>query len=197
MASVEENHNAKKTEMMTKAFECFSENGVQGTGIRALGKYCGFNHSMIYTYFKNLDELIIQSIEHGMIKVEEDVLTKAPKSVEDIERFIDEIPYWTAKKHGKKYRLMYQVYTQPKYREYGKKFFDGINQRYTEYAERSAENLGISVDILRPMIFVFIRACVHYALYEDEFYLNEQLKYLKMSIPLFIEKYGTKKTEIR
>ena len=52
-----------------------------------------------------------------MSKVEDDFMAKAPTDVEDLWRFIDEIPYWTAKKHGKKYRLMYQVYTHPKYRE--------------------------------------------------------------------------------
>lgn len=172
MASVEENHNKKKKEMMAKVFECFTENGIQGTGIRAIGEYCGFNHSMIYTYFNDVDELIVQSTEYGMIMVEEDFMARAPEKAEDIERFIDEIPCWTAEKHGKQYRLMYQVYAQPKYREYGKKFFDGINQRYTDYAESCAEKLGISVEILRPMIFVFIRACVHYALLRMNFILG-------------------------
>ena len=30
---------------------------------------------------------------------------------------------------------MYQVYTHPKYREYGQKFFKGVDERYTEYAK--------------------------------------------------------------
>lgn len=188
MASVEENHKAKKTEIMVKVFDCFAENGVLGTGIRAIGKYCGFNHAMLYTYFKDVDDLIIQSTEYCMSKVEDDFMAKAPKNAEDIERFINEIPYWTAKKHGKKYRLMYQIYTHPKYRKHGQRFFEGVNQRYSDYANSLAEKLGITADVLRPMIFVFVRACVHYALYEDEFYLQEQLKFLKMSINLFLEK---------
>ena len=55
-------------------------------------------------------------------------MAKAPTDVEDLWRFIDEIPYWTAEKHGKKYRLMYQIYTHPKYREYGQKFFAGVDE---------------------------------------------------------------------
>ena len=46
-----------------------------------------------------------------------DFMAKAPTDVEDLWRFIDEIPYGTAEKHGKKYRLMYRVYTHPKYRD--------------------------------------------------------------------------------
>ena len=55
-------------------------------------------------------------------------MEKAPTDAQDLWRFIDEIPNWTAKKHGKKYRLMYQVYTHPKYREYGQKFFERFEQ---------------------------------------------------------------------
>ena len=68
-----------------------------------------------------------------MSKVEDDFMAKAPADVEDLWRFIDEIPYWTAKKHGKKYRLMYQIYTHPKYREYG------ILQRCRMHAEIRGE----------------------------------------------------------
>lgn len=35
---------------------------------------------------------------------------------------------------------MYQVYTHSKYRGHGKKFFEGVNKRYAEYADEVAEN---------------------------------------------------------
>ncbi len=104
-------------------------------------------------------------------------------------RFIDEIPYWTAKKHGKKYRLMYQVYTNPKYIEHGKLFFEGVSKRYTEYAKQLEPKLGIPYDIITPLIFILVRASVHYALFEDEYYLKSQMMVLKQSVALFAEKY--------
>ncbi len=177
---------ANKAELMEKCYECFAEHGLHGTGIRILASECGFNHTKLYTYFKDLDDLIVQSTEYSMSKVEDDFMAKAPNDVEDLWRFIDEIPYWTAKKHGKKYRLMYQVYTHPKYREYGNKFFDGVNRRYAEYAEKVSEKIGLSDEIVRPLIFLFVRACVHYALFEDEFYLQDQLRIIKESIKLFL-----------
>ena len=36
------------------------------------------------------------------------------------------------------------------------------------------------------LIFVFVRACVHYALFEDEAYLQAQLGVLKQGIALFM-----------
>lgn len=191
MAVFNENaHEAKKVELMEKCYECFAENGLGNTGIRALGKYCGCNPATLYTYFKDLDDLIIQATEHCMSKVEDDFMTKAPQNLAELEKFIEEIPYWTKEKHGKKYRLMYQVYTHPKYREYGKKFFEGVNKRYTEYAKQLENKINIPYDITTPLIFILIRACVHYALFEDEFYLKTQLKVLKEILPNFIQKYN-------
>ena len=188
----EEQWNAKKTALMEKCYDGFAELGLHGTGIRTLAKHCGYNATMIYTYFNDLDDLILQSTEYCMSRVEADFMAKAPKDVEDLWRFIDEIPYWTAEKHGKKYRLMYQVYTHPKYRKYGQKFFEGVNQRYTEYAKSLEGKLGIPYQKLTPLIFILIRACVHYALFEDDFYLRSQIAVLKETLELFVMKYNPK-----
>ena len=184
----EEAFQEKKKMIMEACFECYSENGLYGTGIDALAKACGVSKSSLYTYFKDVDDLIIQSTEYCMSKVEDDFMKKSPMNMQDVDRFIDEIPYWTAKKHGKKYRLMYQVYTHPKYNEHGKKFFQGVNERYTEYAKQLELRIGISYKIITPMIFVLIRACVHYALFEDEYYLKSQTELLKQGVHLLTER---------
>lgn len=178
-------HEAKKIDIMEKCFACYAEHGFSSVGIKTLAKACGISSGNLYFYFDNLDDLVIQSTEHCMSKVEDDFMSRAPQSAADVEHFIDELPYWTAQQHGKKYRLMYQIYTHPKYIEYGKKFFEGVNRRYTEYAKSLEEKIGISYEVLTSMIFILIRACVHYALFEDEFYLHTQLDFLKASIRMY------------
>lgn len=185
----EEHWNAIRVDLMEKCYAGFAEMGLHGTGLRALAKYCGCTTAMLYTYFKDLDDLIVQSTAHCMSKVENDFMQVAPKDFADLERFLQEVPYWTAEKHGKQYRLMYQVYTHPKYREHGKTFFEGVNKRYAEYAAEVAKKIGLPEDKVRPMIFTFVRACVHFALYEDEFYLQEQLHLLQDSIGFYMAKY--------
>lgn len=180
----EEQHEKRKIEIMEKCYECYAEHGLNNVGIKGLGKACNMASGCIYNYFENLDDLIIQATEHCMSKVEDDFMAKAPKNAEDIIRFIDEIPYWTAKNHGKKYRLMYQIYTNPKYIEHGKKFFEGVNERYTEYAKLLEPKTGIPHTVLVPLIFTLIRACVHYALFKEEYYLNAQTELLKKVIVL-------------
>lgn len=182
----------KKKEIMEKCYECYCENGLRDTGIKELGKYCGMTSANLYAYFDNVDDLIVQSTAYCMTKVEDDFMALAPENPQDILRFIEEIPYWTAKKHGKKYRLMYQVYTHPKYIEHGKIFFDGVSKRYTEYARQLSPKLGIPADILSGFIFIFVRAAVHYALFEDEYYLKMQIEALKISVFSMVEKIKKK-----
>ena len=189
MKTTEQQHNERKRELMEKCFECYAENGLTGTGIKALADACGCTKANLYSYFKNLDELIIESTAYCMEKVEDDFMEMAPTDPEDVVRFVKEVPYWTAKKHGKKYRLMYQIYTHPKYIEHGKKFFEGVNERYTEYAKRLEPKIGIPYTVITPLIFIFVRACVHYAMFEDEYYLKSQMEVLKQGVALFVDKY--------
>ena len=174
----------KKAEIMEACFDCYAENGLTGTGIKALADACGLSKASLYTYFDSLDDLIVESTAYCMSKVEDDFMQMAPTGMEDIERFIDEVPYWTAKRHGKKYRLMYQVYTHPKYIEHGKAFFAGVNERYHAYAKQLEPLLGLPCDVIEPLMFIFVRASVHYALFEDEYYLKSQLNVLKQSVYL-------------
>lgn len=179
--------NQRKERLMENCFNCYAENGFYATGISALADACGIAKSTFYDYFDNLDDLIIQSTAFNMTKVQNDFAIKAPRTIEGLHKCIDEIPYWTAEKHGQKYRLMYQIYTHPKYCEAGQKFFASVNKRFSEYARTLEETIGVPADILIPLIYTLIRASVHYALFGDEPYLQSQLKIIKMSFKAFID----------
>ena len=48
---------------------------------------------------------------------------------------------------------------------------------------------GIPYTTITPLIFIFVRACVHYAMFEDEYYLKAQMEVLKQGVALFADKY--------
>ncbi|MEG2323829.1 MAG: TetR/AcrR family transcriptional regulator [Anaerovoracaceae bacterium] len=175
--------------IMERCFDCYCEHGINNTGIKALGAACNMTSANLYAYFDNLDDLIIKSTAHCMSKVEAEFMARSPKNISDIKRFLDEAPYWTAENHGKKYRFMYQVYTSPKYLEYGKMFFKGVEERYTEYAKQLEPRLNIPWDVIQPMIFTFVRASVHFALFEDELYMKSQMNLLWQMCLIMKEKY--------
>lgn len=102
------------------------------------------------------------------------------------------MPYIIAKLHSEKYRFMYQVYASPKCREHGKAFSQSVNIRYHQYAVLLSGNLGMPVDFSQGMIYIFLRVCVHYALFEDEEYLKLQLGAIRASLRAFT---GTQQRE--
>lgn len=188
-------HNPeRRTELLEICFDTFCKNGLENTGMLKLSEACGITNAALIYYFKSKDNLIIEATAHCMAKVEDDFMAQAPTSFSDIERFLREMPYLTAKLHGAKYRFMYQVYASPMYREYGKEFFRGVNIRYHQYAEMLSKKLGMPTDFIQGMIYIFVRACVHFALFEDEEYLNLQLNAIRTSLKLFV-KENQKKEE--
>lgn len=184
----------RRIAFLETCFDVFCENGLENTSLKMLADACGVTNGNLLYYFGNKDGIIIEATAHCMAKVEDDFMARAPKDFADIERFLREMPYLTAKLHGAKYRFMYQVYASPKYREFGRDFFKGVNVRYRKYAELLSGKLGMPTDFIQGMIYIFVRACVHYALFEDEEYLKLQLETIRTSLRLFMkERKGTVK----
>ena len=176
----------RRTEFLETCFDTFCKSGLENTSLQKLAESCGVTNGALLYYFGSKDNLVIEATAHCMAKVENDFMAQAPTSFADIERFLREMPYLTAKLHGAKYRFMYQVYASPKYREYGKEFFKGVNIRYHNYAELLSGKLGMPADFIQGMTYLFVRACVHYALFEDEDYLQLQLNAIRTSLRAFI-----------
>lgn len=176
----------RRIAFLETCFEVFCKNGLERTSLKMLAEACGVTNGNLLYYFGSKDNIVIDSTAHCMARVEGDFMARAPRSFEDIERFLREMPYITARLHGEKYRFMYQVYASPRYREHGIEFFRGVNVRYHQYAQLLSGKLGMPVDFIQGMIYVFVRACVHYAMFEDEAYLQLQLGAIRTSLGAFM-----------
>ena len=183
-----ENRNEERgRELLEVCFDTFCRYGLENTSMQKLSEACGVTNAALVYYFGSKDNIVIESTALCMAKVEDDFMARAPQSLDDIERFLREMPYVTAELHGAKYRFMYQVYSSPKYIEHGREFFKGVNIRYHRYAEILSDKLGLPVDFIQGMIYIFVRACVHYAMFGDEEYLNLQLQTIRTSLAMSIK----------
>ena len=185
----------RRVAFLETCFEVFCKNGLENTSLKMLAEACGVTNGNLLYYFGSKDNIVIESTAHCMAKVEDDFMARAPRSFEDIERFLRKMPYITAQLHGEKYRFMYQVYASPRYREHGIEFFQGVNVRYHQYAQLLSDKLGMPVDFVQGMIYIFVRACVHYAMFEDEAYLQLQLGAIRTSLGAFMAVQQWKPTE--
>lgn len=188
-------HEARKLELLETCFDVCCQHGLENTSLLMLSKACGLTNATLLHYFPSKDAIIIQATAHCMAKVEDDFMARAPRSFEDIERFLREMPAVTARLHGAKYRFMYQVYASPKFREQGKDFFRGVNVRYHQYAVELSGKLGLPAAYVQGMIYIFVRACVHYALFEDEEYLQLQLNAICASLTAYLAQ-GSREKEV-
>jgi AcrR family transcriptional regulator len=187
VAAIVQNRNPQRArELLEICFQVFCENGLENTGMQKLAEACGLTKAGLIYYFGSKDELVVQATAHCMAKVEDDFMARAPENFADIERFLREMPYITAELHGAKYRFMYQVYASPKYREYGREFFRGVGTRYHKYAQLLSGKLQLPADYIQGMTYLFVRACVHYALFEDQAYLDYQLNAIRASLQAFL-----------
>lgn len=91
------------SKILEACFNTFCEYGLENTGMLKLSEASGITNGGLIYHFGSKDNLIIQATAYCMAKVEEDFMAKAPTSFEDIERFLNEMPYLTAKLHGKKF----------------------------------------------------------------------------------------------
>ena len=100
----------RRIAFLETCFDTFCKNGLENTSLQMLAEACGVTNGALLYYFETKDNIVIESTAHCMAKVEDDFMARAPRSFEDIERFLREMPYITAQLHGEKYRFMYQVY---------------------------------------------------------------------------------------
>ena len=175
-------------------FAVLCENGLENTSLKMLADACGVTNGNLLYYFGSKDNLVVEATAHCMARVEEDFMANAPTSFGDIERFLREMPALTAKLHGAKYRLMYQVYASPKFREQGKAFFKGVHIRYGKYARQLSGKLGMPADLIQGMTYLFVRSCVHFALFEDEDYLQLQLNAIRAALRAIVPGRGEEET---
>ena len=57
-----------------------------------------------------------------------------------------------------------------------------MNIQYGRYARQFSGKLGLPAELLQGITYCFVRACVHYALFEDEDYLHLQLEAIRASL---------------
>ena len=172
----------RRTAFLETCFDTFCKNGLENTSLKMLADACGVTNGTLLYYYGSKDALIIEATAYCMAKVEEDFMAQAPVNFADIDQFLREMPEFTAKHHGAKYRFMYQVYASPKFQEQGKAFFRDVDLRYRHYAQLLSGKLGLPVDLIQGMTYIFVRACVHYAMFGDQTYLHLQINAIRISL---------------
>ncbi|MCD7821630.1 MAG: TetR/AcrR family transcriptional regulator [Clostridiales bacterium] len=160
-----------------------------------LADACGIAQGNLFGYyFKSKDEVIIRATDLCMRRTENHLLAMAPQTFDEVEPFIRRMPE-LAKTVGAELRFAYQVFVSPKYLDYGKRFMREATQRYKSYVQVLAPRLGVPAEVLESMLFILVRASVHYAQFDEREYLEPQIDLLLAVASGLKEKYLTERKE--
>lgn len=180
----------KRNKLLEACFDCFCEHGLENTSTRMLADACGMTSGNLFNhYFDSKDQIVIECTAYGMARVEDDFMASAPRNVDEVEDYLRKMPYITAEKHGAKYRFMYQVYSSPRYLEYGRQFSKTVVERYTEYAALLEVQLGAPKEVIQPLIYFFVQACIYYSMFENEAYMLSEINLLVQIVNSLKQQY--------
>ncbi len=175
----------RRTAFLETCFDTFCENGLENTSLKMLADACGVTNGSLLYYFESKDNLVIEATAHCMAKVENDFMAQAPPVLRT-----SNVSCGNALSHRKAPRGKIPLYVsgvcKPKVPGIRQGIFKGVNIRYHNYAELLSGKLGMPADFIQGMTYLFVRACVHFALFEDEDYLQLQLNAIRTSLRAFI-----------
>ena len=155
-----------KEELMEKSFEYFSQNGLENTSLRDLCKGIGVSSGSMYYWFDNKEDIIITTAKYALEKSISDIFNVAVDGMMDFEGFFEKV-FIAIEKYMPKLRFIYQVATSPYYGERLRKKSRQLYEGYEIYAHKLAETADVSVDVMRPVVYMFMSILLHYIIWND------------------------------
>ena len=177
----------RRTEFLETCFDTFCKSGLENTSLQKLAESCGVTNGALLYYFGSKDNLVIEATAPLYGKGGGRLYVTGPNQFCGHRTFLA----GNALSHRKAPRSKIPLYVSGICKsqstgECGKEFFKGVNIRYHNYAELLSGKLGMPADFIQGMTYLFVRACVHFALFEDEDYLQLQLNAIRTSLRAFI-----------
>lgn len=169
--------------IVRQCLECLAEKGLENVSTRDFSDVTGMTASSLYYWFKNKDEIVIETTKYGLGLVVSDLLDYAAKNLMDVtlnyEIFLEFIS-----KYSSILRVVLQVACSPQYGDRVKSYVNDISSLYSIATEKIAKNLNVTCDGLRPIVDFYVSAIVDYTIWDDEEKIKRELK----TIPIMISK---------
>lgn len=141
----------------------------KGIGHASIGELCTsmkVSQSSLYYFFKNRDDLYINSGKYGLTKVVDELFKFTLNHTENIQSFFNELLNETEKyKHD--LRLGVQLATSPVYGDFMREKADEFHFIYDRYAERLQGIFKCTRVQAETFIYSVIAYVIDYAIWDD------------------------------
>lgn len=170
--------SGKKKEILEKSLKCFVENGLTKTTFSVLVKHIEIPRSLVYYYFQSKDELVIACAEEAAKRLEDDLMTVAVKNIKNLDDMFEKLQS-RAFKNAPLMKFLASVASSVYYGDKIKPALKAFAGRYDKYAEQIATKLDISIDVIRPLVYITILSMTNYMIFEEETMLVPLIEEIK------------------
>lgn len=155
-----------RKEILGQCFNYLVGKGLENASVKNLCEETGISSGSIYYWFKNKEELVLDSTEYGLHEVTNMLFDYVFAHIDDIKEVISSFPD-KLMVYKRELRFIYQVTTSNKYGDRMRSVADKLDRVYITYAQKLSESLNCNFNELLPIVYLFISATLDYIVWED------------------------------
>lgn len=158
MRTPTEREDVQKEEVLQKCFESIVETGIEGASIKEFSNATGMSSSSLYYWFKDKDEIVIDSTYYGIKEIVNLLFDETMKNVNSVNKLTNVVVN-LVKANEAKIKAILQIATSPLYGEKIVELTNGFAGIYnictlkiSEQSKRSHEEICEIVDLYFSVI---------------------------------------------
>ncbi len=178
----------RRKEIINICLDHFIEKGLYETSTRSLSSAMQLQNAGVYYYFKSKDEAVVACAEAAAFRLENELIIPAINEMSEPDVMMRHLKE-KARTMSPTMQFLSQVCSTSKYRGLMDGTLKKLSARYTKYVRMCAEQYHCREKEIEPYVYICITAFVNYMIFNEESYIDPQLK--------LVEDYISSKLKIR
>ena len=164
----------RKKKVLDTFLKTLMTNGLCETSVRDLSGSIDLQSGGLYYYYENKDEAVVACAEEAALRLENELIVKSLKDIDDIELLMKNLRK-RASKMAPMTRFLVEVSTTPRYAKRIRPVLDRFSERYKYYNQIFADKLECSKEELEPYFYMAITAVSSYMIFGVLEYIQPQI----------------------
>ena len=167
----------QKDVVLKECFECLVKTGIEGASINSISNATGMAPSSLYYWFRDKDEIMLDSTEYGLRNVVEKLFDCVDKNIDNPEQLCD-VFIEVIKKYSASLRFVVQIAASPKYGEQMLEISSQLLGLYDGYACKLSKKLEIPQDKMKIIVDMVVALIIDAVVWNDWDKLFNDLNYI-------------------
>ena len=175
-----ESAEERKKKVLDTFLKTLMSKGLYETSVRDLSGSIDLQSGGLYYYFGNKDAAVTACAEEAVLRLENELIVKALKDIDDIELLFANLRK-RASKMSSMTRFLAEVSTTPRYAAGVRPYLNRFNNRLSYYNQVFSEKIGCTQEQLAPAFYMAVAAFSNFMIFGADGF-DEQLKLIIQTI---------------